>query len=108
MRRLQRLHCRACAVILAGVFMAAIAGCAATRRERTGFYVDDAAIASRIRSEMAADRDLESTSIRVDSRDGTVTLSGFVPSTRQRQIAGSIAMKIRGVKLLKNEIAVRS
>ena len=108
MRGLRRQYRRAVAAILAGVFMAVMTGCAATRREQTGFYVDDAAIASRIRSEMAADRHLEVTSIRVESLDGTVTLSGFARSTLQRQIAASIAMKIRGVKLLKNEIAVRS
>ena len=46
-------------------------------------------------------------SISVETLNGTVMLSGFAKSASERESAESIARAVKGVKAVKNEIAVR-
>jgi hypothetical protein len=48
-----------------------------------------------------------SSSIRVETLNGTVMLSGFAKSANEKSTAEAIAWKVGGVKAVKNEIAVR-
>ena len=57
---------------------AAGTGCAVTRGQETvGAYVDDSSITSSIKTRFVSDRDVDASSIKVETLNGTVMLSGF-------------------------------
>jgi hyperosmotically inducible periplasmic protein len=89
------------------VLMAA-SGCAVTRgQESIGAYVDDTAITTAVKGRYIDNTEVDATSIRVETLNGTVMLSGFAKNTTERSTAESLAWKVKGVKHVKNEIAVR-
>ena len=94
---------------LAAVSLIAVAsGCAAIRNnEPVGAYVDDAAITSSIKARMVADKALDAGAIQVETRNGNVTLSGFATDRLDKQAAEQIAIKVKGVKTVQNNVAVR-
>jgi hyperosmotically inducible protein len=83
-------------------------GCAVTRgQETTGAYIDDAAITTSVKARFVDDKAVDASSIKVETLNGTVMLSGFAKNSEEKMQAGDIAMKVKGVKYVKNEIAVR-
>lgn len=90
------------------IALLATTGCAVTRDQQTvGAYIDDATITSQIKSRMLKDKDVAGTSISVETLNGTVMLSGFAKSSKERSTAEAIARDVNGVKMVKNEIAIR-
>ncbi len=84
------------------------AGCAVSRGQETvGAYVDDAAITTAIKAKFVDSKDVAASSIKVETLNGTVMLSGFAKNSTEKSTAESIAMQQKGVKSVKNEIAVR-
>ena len=84
------------------------AGCAVTRgQESVGDYVDDTAITVAVKARFVEDTAVDASSIRVETMKGTVMLSGFAKSSLERNTAEGIARGVKGVKMVKNEIAVR-
>ena len=93
---------------LAAALVMSAAGCAVTRgQESVGAYVDDTAITTALKGRYLDNKDVDATSIRVETLNGTVMLSGFAKNYNEKATAESIAWKINGVKSVKNEIAVR-
>ena len=87
---------------------ATFAAWAATRiQESAGEYVDDSAITTRVKSLVAADDFLKSFQISVETFQGTVQLSGFVNSQKAMDKAREIAMSVKGVKSVKNDLIVK-
>ena len=83
-------------------------GCAVTRGQETvGAYVDDAAITTAVKGHFLDNKDVDGTSIKVETLNGTVMLSGFAKNTLERSTAESIARNTKGVKDVKNGIVVR-
>ena len=83
-------------------------GCAVTRgQESTGAYIDDAAITTSVKARFVDNAAVDASSIKVETLNGTVMLSGFAKNWDEKSTAGDIAMKVKGVKNVKNEIAVR-
>jgi osmotically-inducible protein OsmY len=83
-------------------------GCAVTRgQETTGAYIDDAALTTRIKARFVENKEVDAASIKVETLNGTVMLSGFAKSSVERSTAENIARGVNGVKSVKNEIAVR-
>jgi hyperosmotically inducible protein len=94
--RLSNLAQAQVAVILAVLILI---GCSAmTGRQSTGAAVDDAGITSKVKSSFVADPIVSATDIDVDTSGGTVILSGFVASERERQRAVQLARDTSGVK----------
>ena len=88
--------------------LAGMAGCAVTRGQETiGAYVDDAAITAQIKSRFVENRQVDASSISVETLNGTVMLSGFAKNASERTTAEGIARNVSGVNAVKNEIAVR-
>ena len=84
------------------------AGCAVTRGQQTaGAYVDDSVITAGVKTRMLEDERVAGTSITVETLNGTVMLSGFAKSEAEKAAAESIAKRVDGVKVVKNEIAIR-
>jgi hyperosmotically inducible periplasmic protein len=83
-------------------------GCAVTRGQETvGAYVDDTVITSTVKSRFVEDTQVSAAAISVETLNGTVMLSGFAKSRMERDSAEMIARRVNGVKLVKNEIAIR-
>ena len=84
------------------------AGCAVTRGQETvGAYIDDATITTQIKSRFVENKEVDAVSIRVETLNGTVMLSGYAKSSTEKATAEAIARKVNGVKSVRNEIAVR-
>ena len=96
------------AATVATVALLGTAGCAVTRGQETvGAYVDDATITTQIKSRFIENKDVDAASIKVETLNGTVMLSGFAKDAKEKTTAESIARGVNGVKSVKNEIAVR-
>jgi osmotically-inducible protein OsmY len=82
--------------------------CAVTRgQESVGAYVDDATITTQIKGRFVENKEVDASSIKVETLNGTVMLSGFAKNTTEKATAETIARKVNGVKSVRNEIAVR-
>ena len=96
------------ATLVAVAALVVTSGCAVSRgQESVGAYVDDAAITTSIKARMVEDKNVDAAAIKVQTLNGEVMLSGFAKSWDEKNTAESIAMKVKGVKAVKNEIAVR-
>ena len=86
----------------------ALSGCAVTRgQESVGAYVDDTAITTSVKARFVDNREVDAASIKVETLNGTVMLSGFAKNGIEKSTAERIARGVNGVKSVKNEIAVR-
>ena len=96
------------ASIVTAVALLTVTGCAVTRGQETvGAYVDDAAITTSVKARFIDNKDVDASSIKVETLNGTVMLSGFAKNMTEKSTAESIARRVNGVKAVKNEIAVR-
>ena len=85
-----------------------LAGCAMfSGRETPSEYASDAAITSKIKADILAERTLKVLQINVETMQGVVQLSGFVDSKASEDKALSIANHIAGVKSVKDDLVVR-
>ncbi len=90
------------------VFLAGLAGCAATRtQDSTGEYIDDASITTKVKSEMVADKDVSALHIDVKTTKGVVSLTGSADTSQEANKAVSIANGVAGVKSVENDIVVK-
>ena len=96
------------AAIVAAVALLSATGCAVTRGQETvGAYVDDAAITTAVKARFIDNPDVDALSIKVETLNGTVMLSGFAKNATEKSTAEVLARKVSGVKSVKNEIAIR-
>jgi hyperosmotically inducible periplasmic protein len=83
-------------------------GCAVTRGQSTvGEYVDDASITTQVKAKFVEAKTVDAAAIKVETLNGEVMLSGFAKNATEKADAERIARDVRGVKRVKNEIAVR-
>lgn len=97
-------------LIASMVAIAALAtgGCAVTSGQSSvGQYVDDATIATRVKSRFAEDAQVSAMRIQVEALKGTVQLAGFATSQAEKDRAGQIARATPDVKEVRNNIIVR-
>lgn len=84
------------------------AGCAVVRGQETvGAYVDDASITTAIKAKFVEDKSVDAGAIKVETLNGTVALSGFAKSSTERAQAEYIARNTKGVREVRNSLAVR-
>jgi hyperosmotically inducible periplasmic protein len=96
------------AVAVTTLALLAFSGCAVTRDQETvGAYVDDTAITSSIKARFVNNKQVDASSISVETLNGTVQLSGFAKNETEKATAESIARNVKGVKAVKNQITVR-
>lgn len=97
------------AAMTAAAALLALPGCAVTRGQSTvGEYVDDATITTQVKSRMIENKQVDAAAISVETLNGTVMLSGFAKSATERSTAEQIARGVKGVKSVRNEIALRA
>jgi osmotically-inducible protein OsmY len=93
---------------MAACIALATGGCAVTSGQSTvGQYVDDATIATRVKSRFAEDSQVSAMRIQVEALKGTVQLAGFATSQAEKDRAGQIARATPDVKEVRNNIIVR-
>ncbi len=97
--------------LLAAIAAAALlgaAGCAVTRGQETvGAYIDDATISTQIKGRFVENTAVDAASIKVETLNGTVLLTGFAKNAAEKTTAETIARGVNGVKSVRNDIAVR-
>ena len=101
-------HPEMSALLLSGLLALGVAGCSVTREQSTvGQYVDDATVTARVKAKFAEDPTVSAMSTGVETPTGVAHLSGFAKSAAEKMTAENIARGVNGVRLVKNEIAVR-
>jgi hypothetical protein len=74
---------------------------------RAAEVLSDATLTTKIKSKMALDDTVKALDIDVTTRDGNVTLMGYVHSERERERAVSLARETEGVKAVVDRLRVR-
>ena len=90
--------------LVLGALLLGLAGCAGSG-ERTGGYVDDSWVTTKVKSEMVADKAVDARHITVDTSNGVVTLAGTASNATEANQAANIAHSVRGVKQVQNSIS---
>jgi hyperosmotically inducible periplasmic protein len=94
---------------LAAAMVFTAAGCAVVRDQQSvGAYVDDAGITAAVKARFVEDKSVDAVAISVETLNGTVQLSGFAKTEKEKMQAESIARDVKGVKSVRNGIIVRS
>ncbi|WP_294768870.1 BON domain-containing protein [uncultured Rhodoferax sp.] len=95
------------AIVFTTLALLITAGCAVTRGQETvGAYVDDTAITASVKSRFVENKTVDAAAISVETLNGTVMLSGFAKSANEKTVAETLARGVKGVKAVKNEIAI--
>jgi osmotically-inducible protein OsmY len=94
------------ALLVAILFTAALAGCAGAG-VKTGQYVDDTAITTKVKSELATDETVSALDVHVQTVKGTVRLSGVVKNPDQKRRAEQLAWSVEGVHSVDNGLVVQ-
>lgn len=76
--------------------------------ESLGMKIDDAGITAKVKTGLAADKDLSAGKIEVDTREGVVTLKGDVANAAAKSRATEIARNVKNVKSVINDLTVKS
>lgn len=96
------------AAIVAAAALLTITGCAVTRGQETiGAYVDDTAITTAVKARFIESKEVDASAISVETLNGTVMLSGFAKSAAEQIVATNLTWKVKGVRSVKNETALR-
>ncbi len=96
------------AALAAAVALTTMSGCAVFREQSTvGAYVDDTAITTSVKARFVDNKDVDASAISVETLNGTVLLSGFAKNGTEKSRAEEITRAVKGVKSVKNEIALR-
>lgn len=72
-----------------------------------GTQIDDTVITASVKSSLLADPDVKGLDFQVETRQGTVQLSGFVDSQAQIDQALAIARSVAGVVAVENGVTSR-
>jgi hyperosmotically inducible protein len=91
---------KACASLLLLILLAGI--CLAADKP-----VSDDSIYDKVRISLASDIDVKGGNLKVDVKDGVVTLSGALENQSQKDKATHIAKKVKGVKKVVNNIEIK-
>ena len=93
-------------LVLASVLLLGLAGCANTG-EKSGVYVDDSVITSKVKTDMTTDQEVKAHNINVITSRGVVTLTGTTATKHESEKAAQIARNVSGVKSVQNDIRVQ-
>jgi osmotically-inducible protein OsmY len=96
---------------IAGLAVAAalaLGGCADTRGQQPhGVYIDDASITTTVKARLVEDKSVDAEAIQVETAQGNVVLSGVARSPLEKSTVKNIAIKVRGVKTVQNNVVLR-
>jgi osmotically-inducible protein OsmY len=76
--------------------------------QKTGDYIDDSELTTKVKAALLAEKNLKSLPISVESTNGVVTLSGSVVSSAQIDQAVDVAKHVKGVKDVHNALKLKT
>lgn len=76
-------------------------------RMAAGTYVEDTVLTTKVKAALIKEKQLKSTAVSVETRDGVVLLSGFVRDETQKEKAVNAASGVKGVASVKDALVVR-
>jgi osmotically-inducible protein OsmY len=89
------------------IIFSLVLGCQ-TITEMTRIESDkDAAISKAVKETLLKDKAVDLTSVNVKTTDGSVDLSGTVPSLEAREHAAKLAWRVAGVRTVVNHLVVK-
>ncbi|MES2832762.1 MAG: BON domain-containing protein [Pseudomonadota bacterium] len=77
----------------------------ASAANSVGTVVEDSVITAKLKTAILADTTLKDSNISVDTKNGTVALTGSVVNDAQKDHAAKIAQALEGVKSVDNKLA---
>jgi osmotically-inducible protein OsmY len=87
-------------------FLLLITGCQAMTGETMGQNIDDGAITSSVKTQLASDKVVTLSRVGVETNNGVVYLTGEVETAEQKSHIGSVASQVKGVKQVVNNLQV--
>ncbi|ATC93836.1 BON domain-containing protein [Pseudoalteromonas tunicata] len=75
--------------------------------DNLGMAINDTEITGKVKAAIFADPDLATLSISVDTKKGVVTLTGFVISAANSDMATVLSEEISGVKQVNNQLTIK-
>jgi hyperosmotically inducible periplasmic protein len=78
----------------------------AASSETMGQHLDDGTITTKVKADLLTAKNVKSTHIHVQTRQGIVWLSGTVPSVDDKAAAAEVAQNVAGVAGVKNHLKV--
>jgi osmotically-inducible protein OsmY len=83
-----------------------LSGCASVTGRTAGQIVDDSVITTTINAKIVEDPQLSYLKINVNSTEGHVVLTGFVPNREAEERLIKLAQGVKGVKSVKSELKI--
>ena len=100
------------AALALSALLAVGAGCANDSGRRgvdsTGAVASDSWITTKVKSDLAVEKDVSATHIHVKTYNGVVTLTGYTKTQAEADRAVEVTNKIEGVKSVVNNLEVKS
>jgi osmotically-inducible protein OsmY len=84
-----------------------MAGCRSLTGESAGQNIDDTTITTEVKAKLAAEKAASLTRISVATANGTVSLTGIVPTPADRARAEEITRQVKGVRAVQNALQVQ-
>ena len=82
-------------------------GATVTPPTSVGTEIDDTVVTTKVKSALVGDQDIRGLGIKVETRKGTVQLSGFADSQAQIDRALAVTKSTEGVKSVENGITLK-
>lgn len=83
-----------------------VSGCASVKGQKTGEYMDDSAITTKVNGEILKDPDAHYFKIDVTTNQGDVVLQGYVNSRETEQRLVAKIKEISGVKSVRSLLKI--
>jgi hyperosmotically inducible periplasmic protein len=94
-------------ILIAAALALSLAGCTSMTGETAGQYVDDSTITASVKAKLVGDKTANLTRIDVDTTNRVVALTGIVESPEQKTRAEQLAMQVRGVQKIQNNLQIQ-
>ncbi|MGB5131600.1 MAG: BON domain-containing protein [Steroidobacteraceae bacterium] len=78
-----------------------------TGKETVVEKIDDAALTGKVKAALIANADTKAYQINVETQQGVVRLLGAVDNAKAKTAASTVAMSVKGVKEVKNELTLK-
>jgi len=90
------------AISLLFVIMVLAGGCRSMTGESAGQNIDDSTITTEVKAKLSAERASNLTRVSVATANGSVSLTGIVPTVADRARAEEITRQVKGVRSVMN------
>ena len=93
--------------LMLGMMLMLTAGCEEMTGKTAGENLDDPVITTLVKSKLVAEKTANLMRVDVDTNNGIVQLSGVVDSPGQKMQAEQLALQVKGVKRVVNNLQVQ-